>query len=87
MHGEMLGRTIGIVDYGRIGRMVARRAAGFGCRVLAANRIPITEPAPADQVFPLCELDQLLPQSDAIVVACGSAPKTRGLIGADRRRW
>jgi phosphoglycerate dehydrogenase-like enzyme len=83
-HGELLGHTVGIVGYGRIGREVARRAAGFGCRVLAANRSPIAEPAPAEQVFPLPELDRLLPQSDAIVVACGLAPETRGLI--DRRR-
>jgi phosphoglycerate dehydrogenase-like enzyme len=83
-HGEMLGRTIGIVGYGRIGREVAKRAVGFGCRVLAANRSPIAEPAPAEAVFPLSELDRMLPQADAIVVACGLAPETRRLI--DRRR-
>jgi D-isomer specific 2-hydroxyacid dehydrogenase, NAD binding domain len=36
-HGEVLGRTIGIVGYGRIGREVAERAAGLKCRVLAAK--------------------------------------------------
>ena len=33
-HGEVLGRTIGIIGYGRIGREVAERAAGLKCRVL-----------------------------------------------------
>src|SRR5215472_17482179 len=42
-HGEILGKTIGIVGYGRIGREVAKRAVGFGCRVIAANRSPVSE--------------------------------------------
>lgn len=83
-HGEMLGRTIGIIGYGRIGREVAKRAVGFGCRVVAANRSSIAEPAPAAQLFPLAELDRMLPQCDAIVIACGLAPETRGLIDARR---
>jgi phosphoglycerate dehydrogenase-like enzyme len=37
-HGEVLGRTIGIIGYGRIGREVAERATGLKCRVVAANR-------------------------------------------------
>src|SRR5215831_18130813 len=44
-HDEALGRTIGIIGYGRIGREVAERAAGIKCRVLAANRSPIANPA------------------------------------------
>ena len=51
-HGEVLGRTIGIIGYGRIGREVAERAAGLKCRVLAANRSPASDPAPAETVFP-----------------------------------
>ena len=39
-HGEVRGSTLGIVGYGRVGREVARRAAPFGCRILAANRTP-----------------------------------------------
>src|SRR5205085_9775907 len=30
-HGEILGKTLGIVGYGRIGREVATRAVSFGC--------------------------------------------------------
>ena len=35
---EVYGKTLGIVGFGRIGRAVARRAGGFGMRVLAAER-------------------------------------------------
>jgi phosphoglycerate dehydrogenase-like enzyme len=44
-HGEVLGQTIGIIGYGRIGREVAERAAGLKSRVLAVNRSPVAEPA------------------------------------------
>jgi phosphoglycerate dehydrogenase-like enzyme len=83
-HGEVLGCTIGIVGYGRIGREVAERAAGLKCRVLAANRSPVTEPAPAETVYPLSELDRMLPACDTLLIACGLGPETRGLIDARR---
>jgi phosphoglycerate dehydrogenase-like enzyme len=83
-HGEVLGRTIGIVGYGRIGREVAERAAGLKCRVLATNRSPIIEPAPAETVYPLVELDRMLPRCDTVLIACGLGPETRGLIDARR---
>ena len=45
-HGEVRGSTLGIVGYGRVGREVARRAAPFGGRILAANRIAARAPIP-----------------------------------------
>jgi phosphoglycerate dehydrogenase-like enzyme len=83
-HGEVLGQTIGIIGYGRIGREVAARAAGLKCRVLAANRSPVADPAPAETVFPLAEIDRMLPLCDTVLVACALAPETQGLIDARR---
>jgi phosphoglycerate dehydrogenase-like enzyme len=83
-HGEVLGRTIGIVGYGRIGREVAERAAGLKCRVLAANRSPVADPVPAEAVYPLAEIDRMLPLCDTVLIACALAPETKGLID-DRR--
>lgn len=83
-HDEVLGRTIGIIGYGRIGREVADRAAGLKCRVIAANRSPVADPAPADTVFPLADLDRMLPLCDTVLISCGLAPETKGLIDARR---
>ena len=83
-HGEVLGRTIGIVGYGRIGREVAERATGLKCRVLAANRSPVADPAPAEAVFSLADLDRMLPLCDTVLIACALAPETTGLIDARR---
>src|SRR5207237_7316028 len=60
-HGEILGKTLGIVGYGRIGREVAKRAAAFGCKVVAANRSPVADRAEAREIYQLSELDRLLP--------------------------
>jgi phosphoglycerate dehydrogenase-like enzyme len=84
-HGEVMGRTIGIIGYGRIGREVAERAVGLKCRVLAANRSPVADPKkPAETVFPLSDLDRMLPMCDTVLVSCGLAPETKGLIDARR---
>jgi D-isomer specific 2-hydroxyacid dehydrogenase, NAD binding domain len=83
-HGEVLGRTIGIIGYGRIGREVAERAAGLKCRVLAANRRPVADPTPSETVFPLTDLDRMRPLCDTILIACALAPETAGLIDARR---
>jgi phosphoglycerate dehydrogenase-like enzyme len=83
-HGELLGKTIGIISYGRIGRHVAKRAVGFGCQVIATNRSPIPDKGDASEIYPLGELDRMLPQADVVVIAAGLGPETRGLIDAGR---
>ena len=83
-HGEIFGKTIGIVGYGRIGRDVAQRAVPFGCKVIAANRSPVTDKGDASEIYPLAELDHMLPQCDVVLIAAGLGPETRGLIDARR---
>src|SRR5712671_5979442 len=83
-HGEVLGKTIGIVGYGRIGREVAKRAVSFGCKISAANRSPVVDKGDASEIYPLAEIDRMLPQCDAVLIAAGLGPETRGLI--DTRR-
>ena len=86
LHGELLGKTVGIIGYGKIGREVAKRAAAFGCAVVAANRSPIAEKGDASEIYPLGEVDRMLPRCDVVVIAAGLGPETRGLIDARRLR-
>ena len=83
-HGEIFGKTVGIVGYGKIGRDVAKRAASFGCTVVAANRGPIADKGDAGEIYPLGELDHMLPRCDVVVIAAGLGPETRGLFDARR---
>jgi glyoxylate reductase len=77
---EVQGATLGIVGMGAIGGAVARRASGFGMRVLYAGRTrkPELEAATGAELRPL---DDLLRESDFVSINCALTPETRGLIG------
>src|SRR3989442_14323793 len=67
-----------------MGRDVAKRAAGCGCKFIAANRSPVADQGDAAEIYPLAELDRMLPQCDVLLIAAGLGPETRGLIDARR---
>jgi glyoxylate reductase len=75
---DVHGATLGIVGYGRIGRAVARRAAGFGMTVLHHARHDTGE---AGYV---AELDALLPQCDIVSLHTPLNAETTHLIDARR---
>jgi phosphoglycerate dehydrogenase-like enzyme len=83
-HGEILGHTVGIVGLGRVGSEVARRAAAFGCRVLAANRSERSPEIGVERIYPLTELDSMLPACDFVVLSTALGHETEGLIDARR---
>ena len=83
-HGEVRGSTLGIVGYGRVGREVARRAVPFGARILAANRSPREADPGVERIFPLAELDRMLPECDTLAICTALGPETTGLIDARR---
>ena len=83
-HGEVRGSTLGIVGYGRVGREVARRAAPFGVRVLAANRTPRDAEPGVERIYPLADLDLMLPLCDTVALCTALGPETTGLIDARR---
>ncbi|MHA1567353.1 MAG: 2-hydroxyacid dehydrogenase [Alphaproteobacteria bacterium] len=83
-HGELRGKTLGLIGYGRIGREIAVRAKAFGMTVSAVTRTPEKAEGssePADQVAGMDRLAALCKVSDFIVVACPLTETTRGLIG------
>ena len=83
-HGEMLGSTVGIIGLGRVGQEVARRAAAFGCHVIAANRTPRNRADGVQRVFRLADLDHMLPACDFVVLSTALGSETEGLIDARR---
>lgn len=81
VHGELFGRTLGIVGYGHIGRETARRARAFGMRVIAATRRPERADDALNEAMGMDRLDDLLTAADFVVLAVPLLPETRGLIG------
>jgi phosphoglycerate dehydrogenase-like enzyme len=83
-HGEIRGMTLGIIGLGRVGQEVARRAAVFGCHVLAANRSPRAPGDGVERVYPLAALDEMLPLCDTVAICTAFGPETERLIDARR---
>lgn len=81
---DLTGRTMGILALGDIGMATARRAQGFGMRVLGVDVRPVEPPLGIAAIWPVDRLDDLLRLSDVFVVTAPLTPQTRGLI--DRRR-
>lgn len=73
--------TLGIIGLGRIGEAIARRGRGFGMRVLYSSR---TRRPEAEAGFGViwAEFDELLRESDHVVVATPLTPETRHIIDA-----
>lgn len=72
--------TCGIVGFGRIGRLTARKLSAFGCRMLAYDPFPGT---PQPGVEPM-DLDSLMRNSDIVVVHAPLVPVTKHLIDCER---
>jgi phosphoglycerate dehydrogenase-like enzyme len=82
---EIAGATLGVVGLGSIGRNVSKHASALGMRVIAVREHPDNErPQGVDEVFGSSELDQLLGQSDYVVLSVPVTPETEGLINAKR---
>jgi glyoxylate reductase len=73
---EVAGATLGIVGYGRIGKAVARRAHGFGMRVLVTSR----HPDASDERVSFVNFATLLEESDFISIHTPLTDETRGLF-------
>jgi glyoxylate reductase len=78
---DVHGKTLGIVGFGRIGRAVARRGAGFGMTVLYHD--PLVPPGSADLARSM-PLEEMLTISDFVSVHVNLSPATRHLIDAAR---
>ncbi len=83
-HGELYGKTLGIIGFGRIGQEVAKRASAFGMCVIAANRSPIRSCENLQRSLSMTQLDTLLCDADYVVIACPYTQETRALINAAR---
>ncbi|TDW21263.1 D-2-hydroxyacid dehydrogenase [Kribbella kalugense] len=76
-HGELAGRTVGIYGLGNSGIDLALKAKAFHMRTLGVRRRP-DQPSP--NVDELCDLDQLLAESDFVVVTTPRTPSTAGVF-------
>ncbi|MDD3867961.1 MAG: D-2-hydroxyacid dehydrogenase [Eubacteriales bacterium] len=79
---ELAGMTLGLIGFGQIGRQVARLAAAFDLRVLAAVRDPAAV-SDAGSVE-LTDLPTVIRQADIISLHVPQTEETTGMINAER---
>ncbi|MCL2000676.1 MAG: D-2-hydroxyacid dehydrogenase [Planctomycetes bacterium] len=78
---ELVGKTIGVVGFGRIGQNVAKIAVAFGMKVLAFDEIVNKSLETADIKY--ASLDEVLSSSDVISLHVPLFDSTKGMINKD----
>jgi glyoxylate reductase len=78
------GSTLGIIGLGRIGQAMARRARGFGMRVLYAGRVPVDRAVERALGASHATVDDLFAAADFVSVHCPLNAETRGIVSRAR---
>jgi D-3-phosphoglycerate dehydrogenase len=78
---ELQGKTLGVLGLGRVGALVAQRAAAFGMRIIVFDPYVPKERAKEMGVELMPTLEALLVQADLITIHLPRTPDTEGLIG------
>ena len=80
---DVSGKTLGIVGFGRIGKAVAKRARGFGMKVIYFSRRRLDISEERNRNVQYGELKKLLSEADYITLHVPLTQKTRHLIGGN----
>jgi len=82
---ELYGKTLGILGFGRIGFLTARRAAAFGMTVIAHDPYVDPDSLMVAEARPrMVELDELLAEADFVTCHLPGGDQTRGIVDYDR---
>jgi glyoxylate reductase len=80
--GDIHGKTLGIIGFGRIGRAMARRARGFDMRVLYQDAVAADPAAERELGATRTDTATLLRESDFVTLHTPLLPETQHLINA-----
>jgi glyoxylate reductase len=81
--GDIWGKTLGVLGFGRIGRGVARRSLGFNMRVLYSDAVRAPIEVEKELHAEFVDRDRLFRESDFISLHVPLLPDTRHLISRD----
>jgi glyoxylate reductase len=84
--GDVHGKTLGIIGFGRIGRAIARRALGFNMRVLYQDAVAANPPTERELRATRTDTATLLRESDFVTLHTPLLPETQHLINAKSLR-
>jgi D-3-phosphoglycerate dehydrogenase len=85
--GELYGKTLGIVGFGRIGRLVAERAAAFGMTLLAYDEFVASDSPEAERLnTTMITFEELLRRAHFVTLHVPLTDSTSGFFGLDKFR-
>jgi glyoxylate reductase len=84
--GDIYGKTLGIIGFGRIGRAMARRALGFNMRVLYQDAVAADADTERELRATRTDTATLLREADFVSIHTPLLPETRHLINAQSLR-
>ncbi len=76
------GKTIGILGLGAIGKQLARRLAGFDCRIMAYDPFADAQYAQANGIT-LAGMDEVIAAADFLSLHLPLTPETKGMVNAN----
>src|ERR1700759_3572234 len=79
---ELYGKTLGVIGFGRIGQLVAKRARSFDMEVIAYDKFVSAERFRELGVEGIDDLNELLGRADLVTLHTPRTPETEGLIDA-----
>ena len=81
---QVTGKRLGIIGFGRVGQVVARRAArGFDMEIHYHNRSRVAPELEAGAIYHKTP-ESLMPHCDFLALHCVASPETTGLLNAER---
>ncbi len=80
---ELYGKTLGVIGFGRIGQLVAKRAQGFEMNVVAFDKFVSTERFRELGVEGAGSVEEVFEQADVVTLHVPKTPETVDLIDAD----
>lgn len=81
---DLTRSTVGIVGFGGVGRRLAEVLQPFKTRTIATDLFPVDRPDTIDEIWPADRLDQLLAESDFVVLCLPLNDMTRGIITGEK---
>ena len=79
---EIRGKTVGILGFGYIGKLVAKKLTGFDCRTIAYDVVHDEETA-AKYGVTFCSFEELMAESDIICILVPLLPSTENMINRE----
>jgi lactate dehydrogenase-like 2-hydroxyacid dehydrogenase len=80
---QVTGKRLGIIGFGRVGQVVAKRARGFDMEIHYHNRSRVAPELEEGAIY-YPTVEELMPHCDFLALHCVASPETTGLLNAKR---